>query len=138
MEAWIERSGEVVIIHLRGKVNYDANTPFRDHCAKHLRHEKVLFNFRELQFVGSIGITDFVATLSDLTNTSAGKVKFCGVGSEFRRLFEASPIHDLQIFDSLEKGISSFHGLPVTPLPRLSVDDPADMLSSEMVGAKPD
>ena len=132
MEAWIERSGEVVIVHLRGRLNYDAQIPFRDHCAKHLKNEKVLFNFKELQFVGSIGITDFVETLSDLTNGGAGKIKFCGVGAEFRRLFEASPMRDLQIFESVEKGISSFHGLPVAPLPRLSLED------SDFVGVKPD
>lgn len=123
MEAWIERAGDVVVVHLRGRVDYGSTEPFRDHCVKHLSKEKVIFNLKELNFVGSIGITDFVSTVTDLANLSPAGIKFASVGSEFRRIFEASEMRNLEVYESTDRALMAFQGAEVEPLPRLSIED---------------
>ena len=70
--------------------------------------EKVVFDLRNLNFVGSLGLKDFVATMEDMKKSSRPGVKFCGVSSEFRRLFEASGIHAQDMFESQEKALQAF------------------------------
>ena len=117
MEAWIERSGDVVVVHLKGRVDYDSFEPFRQHCVSHLLKEKVIFNLKDLAFVGSIGITDFVETMTHMSKASTGGIKFASVGSEFRRIFEASEIVNLAIYDST---VRAFQGLGIAPLPSIA------------------
>ncbi|MGE0764817.1 MAG: STAS domain-containing protein [Bdellovibrionales bacterium] len=123
MEAWIERSGDVVVVHLKGRVDYESTEPFRAHCARHLSQEKVVFNLQELSFVGSIGITDFVSTVTDLANGSQAGIKFAAMGNEFRRIFEASQMMRLEIYESTDRALLAFQGAEVSPLPRLSADE---------------
>lgn len=133
MEAWIERAGDVVVVHLKGRVDYESTEPFRQHCARHLAGEKVIFNLELLNFVGSIGITDFVATIATLAATNTHGIKFACVGNEFRRIFEASDIKILEIYESTGRAIQSYQGFEVAPLPRLSVaaEDVAEGISPE-------
>ena len=130
MEAWIERSGDVVVVHLKGKVDYESTEPFRNHCARHLSQEKVVFNLQELSFVGSIGITDFVSTVTRLANGSQNGIKFAAVGNEFRRIFEDSEMLILEVYDTTDRALLAFQGIEVSPLPRLSVDEDVSDISS--------
>ncbi len=123
MEAWIEREGDVVVVHLKGRVDYESTEPFRSHCVRHLAHEKVVFNLEQLAFVGSIGITDFVQTMTRLSAENAGGIKFASVGVEFRRVFEASEIRQLEIYDSTNRALMAFQGFEVPKLPRLSSEE---------------
>lgn len=121
MEAWIERAGDVVVVHLKGRVDYESAVPFREHCVRHLTNEKVVFNLQELSFVGSIGITDFVTTVTSLANGHLSGIKFAAVGNEFRRIFEASPMQALEVYETTDRALQAFQGVGVSPLPRLSI-----------------
>lgn len=121
MEAWIEKSGDVVVVHLKGRVDYESVEPFRNHCARHLAQEKVVFNLNQLQFVGSVGITDFVTTITQLAAKNLNGIKFASMANEFRRIFEASEIRALEIYESTDRALLSFQGFEVAPLPRLSL-----------------
>ncbi len=123
MEALIERSGDVVVVHLRGRVDYESTEPFRIHCARHLSKERIIFNLKDLSFVGSVGITDFVATVGQLIQSNQANVKFANVGNEFRRIFEASDLPSLMIYETTDRAMLAFQGLEVSPLPRLSIAD---------------
>lgn len=133
MEAWIERAGDVVVVHLKGRVDYESTEPFRQHCARHLVSEKVIFNFELLNFVGSVGITDFVTTIVTLAATNANGLKFAAVGNEFRRIFEASDIKLLQIFDTTGRALQSYQGFDVAPLPRLSTASVEEVIEEAAV-----
>jgi anti-anti-sigma factor len=108
MEARFAIRGGVVVVELKGRLDLETSEPFRRTCMERLISEKVVFDLRDLNFVGSLGLKDFVSTLDDLSKNSAPGVRFCGVSSEFKRLFEASglPVHE--IFDNQEKAIQSF------------------------------
>ena len=108
MEAKIAMRGQVMVVELNGKLDFESTGPFRRTCLEKLVTEKVIFDLRNLNFVGSLGLTDFVSALEDLKKNSAPGVKFCGVSSEFRRLFEASGIQAQDMFDSQEKALQAF------------------------------
>lgn len=123
MEALIERSGDVVVVHLRGRVDYESTEPFRMHCTRHLSKERIVFNLKDLSFVGSVGITDFVTTVGQLVHGNHTNVKFANVGNEFRRIFEASNMPSLMIYETTDRALMAFQGLEVSPLPRLSTSE---------------
>lgn len=116
MEAKFAVRGEVLIVELNGRLDFETSEPFRKTCMEKLVSEKVVFDLRNLNFVGSLGLTDFVATLDQMSQKSQPGVRFCGVSSEFRRLFEASGLAGHDIFESQEKAILSFRA-PATQLP---------------------
>lgn len=108
MEAKIAKAGEVMIVELRGRLDFETSAPFRKTCLEHLVHQKVVLDLNRLNFVGSLGLKDFVETIDSLLQRSSAQVRLCGVSSEFRRLFEASGITAMDFFDSRDKALASF------------------------------
>ena len=115
MEANYVLRGEVLVVELKGRLNHEMSGTFRKTCLERLLKEKVVFDLRHLNFVGSLGLKDFVDTLDHMAQQSTG-VRFSGVSSEFRRLFEASGIPSLNIFENTDKAIQSFAVLPQLPV----------------------
>ena len=108
MEANYEVRGEVLVVELKGRLNHEMSIAFRKTCLERLLSEKVVFDLQNLNFVGSLGLRDFVDTLDQMTQTSQTGIRFSGVSSEFRRLFEASGISVLNIFENTDKAVQSF------------------------------
>jgi len=100
MEAKVLKKNGVTVINLRGFIDIETAQPFREACRKSLaKSEKVVFNLEGLNFVGSHGILPFVETLHDLCEVETVQVKFCAVSSEFQKIFKASPLRDVEIFN---------------------------------------
>lgn len=112
MEAKFGVCGSVVVVELKGRLDFETSEPFRRTCLEKLVAEQVVFDLKNLNFVGSLGLKDFVETLDSMAQNSRQGVKFCGVSTEFRRLFEASGLAGQEIYESREKAIQSF----VSPL----------------------
>lgn len=108
MEARVEKHGDVVVVHLIGCLDYETLDPFRTTCLEHLSKENVVFNLAHLNFVGSSGITSFVDAMVELKAVKKKNFKFCSVSSEFRRIFAASEVRDIEIFDSQQHACLSF------------------------------
>src|SRR6478672_6903198 len=107
MRANYAKRGGVVVVELSGKLNFESTVPFRRTCLEKLLSERVVFDLKHLNFVGSLGLKDFVETLDFMSAQSNAGVKFSGVSSEFRRLFEASGLQGKEIYESTEKAIQS-------------------------------
>lgn len=120
MEAMIEKMNEVTVVHIKGRVDYETVEPFRRHLVGFLSKEKVVLSLKDLNFVGSIGIVEFVSAIAELYAANQMGVKMSSVGIEFRRLFEASDISGLQVYENLHLAMSSFYRSEIVPLPRLS------------------
>lgn len=108
VEANFAVSSGVVVVELKGRLDFETTEPFRRTCLERLIQEKVVFDLKHLSFVGSLGLKDFVETLDSMAQKSALGVRFCGVSSEFRRLFEASGLAGQEFFDNRERAIQSF------------------------------
>lgn len=111
MKALIRQEGDVFVIHLKGKVDFDSTEPFRNTVLSHLTNQKVVFNLHELDFVGSNGITPFVETLVELSHIGESAIHFCNMSTEFQRIFEASGIRGLKIFEDEVAARNSFFAL---------------------------
>lgn len=94
MKTNIKKNGDTVIITIQGNLDYENQEPLKRDLDKLATQAatKVIFNFEQLEFVGSSGITHFIQTLSDfqsrITRDQVAKPIFCGVKSEFRRLMK--------------------------------------------------
>ena len=108
METKYAVRGEVVIVEFTGRLDFETTAPFKRTCTERLLSEKVVFDLKNLNFVGSLGLTDFVSTLNDIARESGPGVRFCGVSSEFRRLFESTGLASQSIFENQEKAVQSF------------------------------
>lgn len=113
MKAQVSKVEDVVIVNLSGRINMEYTEPFREACLKDIarRSNKIIFNLKDLSFVGSNGIMPFVNTLRDLAAQQSTEVRFCQVGSEFQKIFAASPLATVQIFESQDTAIASLRNL---------------------------
>lgn len=107
MQARIGREGEVIVVHLSGRLDVETAEPFREACLNHLNGKKVVFDFRGLSFVGSSGILPFLETMQEYANCNGQGFKFSGVGSEFRKVFAATPLNTVDIFESPDLAVKA-------------------------------
>ena len=113
MQARVAREGEIYVIRLSGRLDVETAEPFRDACLNHLRGRKVVFDFRGLSFVGSSGILPFLETMQEFAAANANGFKFSGVGSEFKKVFAATPLHVIEIYENENQAIDAFMRPPM-------------------------
>jgi len=114
LEARVQVFGDIYSVELVGRIGFDMIDGFRKVCQEKLVQHKLIFDLRALSFVGSHGISDFVSTLEELSKSEQTTIKFCGVSSEFKRIFQASEIQGLEFHDCVERAIQSFQSIPQT------------------------
>jgi len=108
MEAEITKSGDLTIVRLIGRLDFETAEPFKKNCLGMLQNERVVFNLQELSFVGSSGITPFIETLIEFASRNNIRPKFCGLTSEFKRLFLVGSMGNLDIYEDQMLAINSF------------------------------
>ena len=111
MKAKLSQKNDVTIVNLSGRIDMEYTEPFRDACLNDIarRSEKIVFNLNGLSFVGSNGIMPFVKAIYELSQKKEGKLRFCEVGSEFQKIFAASPLSSIEICESEDKAVASFN-----------------------------
>jgi anti-anti-sigma factor len=120
MEVRFTRQSDVVIVHLQGRLNLENIDPFRSNCFRHLVGEKVIFNLRELHFVGSTGIKPFVATIEELSRRNEGGIRVCEIGPEFQKILHTSNLPE-QVF--CDKEWQAYNSFVTHPMPDI-IGDP--------------
>lgn len=108
MQASTKIQNDIVVISLRGRVDVETAEPFRGACLRELRGKKVVFDFTQLSFVGSQGILPFLETMQTLQELAPGSFKFSSVGIEFRRVFAATPLEHVEIYETSDRAVTSF------------------------------
>ena len=96
MKTDIKKVGDTVVVSMEGQLDFEMQEPLKrdlDALIRRVRTDhapkKIIFNFEDLEFVGSSGISSFVQTLKDFNTSSPMKPRYCGVKSEFRRVMKA-------------------------------------------------
>jgi anti-anti-sigma factor len=105
VEAEFMRLDGVVIVELKGRLSPESTASLKKACVQGLLLEKIIFDLKDLNFVGSLGLKEFVDTMDQISQTSAPGVRLCGVSSEFRRLFEATGMASLGICNSRDEAL---------------------------------
>jgi anti-anti-sigma factor len=108
MQAKIRKDGDVTVVDLTGKLDFETAEPFRETCQDVLINNKVVFNLSGLSFVGSSGIGVFVSTLKEFTSKNPVPPKFCQVKSEFRKIFSSNTESSFEVFEDEKSAIKSF------------------------------
>ena len=73
MQAKIHKNGDITVVQLEGRIDFETTEPFRETCQDLLLNNKVVFNLSELSFVGSSGIGAFVSFM--VTSETEGIAK---------------------------------------------------------------
>ena len=108
MKAFIRKNNNnVFIIDLKEEVDFASAESFYQTCMGELSKKNIVFNLKNLSFVGSDGLTSFMNTINDLRRKSS--LHFCCVGSEFRKVFAESEIKDIAIYDDEQSATVAFH-----------------------------
>lgn len=123
MKAEVSKQGDITIVNLKGHLDFETAEPFRRTFLDKLKNEKVVFNFQELSFVGSNGITLFFELLNDFSRRLDVKPKFCSMGSEFKKIFAASALAELEIYETPVLAVTSYS----TPVPTVNVQPVPDV-----------
>jgi len=123
MKTQIKKDGDTVVVSIDGKIDYETQVPLKDELQRLTRqalHEadttktdavatKVIFNLKNLEFVGSSGISNLVQTLKDFNTRSELKPRYCHVRSEFQKIIKAfDEEQGFEIFDTEERARNSF------------------------------
>jgi anti-anti-sigma factor len=119
MKARIKNTNESIIISIDGKVDYETQDEvcrlINSTISKNKENQaarNVILNFKNLEFVGSSGITQFVQTLKSIHQNTDVVPKYCGVRSEFKKIMKAfEAANDFDFYD--DEGLSRRNGKPV-------------------------
>ncbi len=107
MKAFIRKNDKnTFIINLKGEIDFASADVFYEICMNELSKKNIVFNLKNLSFVGSDGLTSFVNTINDLRRKSS--LQFCCVGSEFRKVFADSEIKDIAIYEDEQSATEAF------------------------------
>lgn len=131
MQARMSRESEVVVVQLSGRVDVETAVPFREACLKRLMNERVVFDFRTLSFVGSSGILPFLQTLQEFAARNKSPFKFSGVGIEFKKVFAATPLNVIEIFETPAQAVDAILN-PRVPEPMVAAAAPVPMLAQQI------
>lgn len=99
MQARVMQLGDVVVIHLIGRVDIEAVPAFRSECLGKLGGRKVVFDFREVSFVGSTGIVPFIEAMQAFAIGSTASIGFSGIGVELKKVLSATALASIPSFD---------------------------------------
>lgn len=102
MDAKIRKERGIHIVSLSGKLDHDSIESFKSICMRYLYQESVIFQLRDLDFVGSTGITFFVDTLKSFVIKSATPLRFVHARSEFQKIFSAHLPFQTEHYNSVE------------------------------------
>ena len=105
MRTNIRKDKDIFVINVQGSLSVNDVDMLKAICKRKLNRKKVLFNLKELSFVGSSGISVFYEALNSLKANNS--LKMCCVSSEFKRIFDNEGF-DFSVYQSEEEALSSF------------------------------
>jgi anti-anti-sigma factor len=116
MKTQIKKIGDTIVVTMDGKLDFETNIPLRENLAKLARQahqdsvpKKIIFNFENLEFVGSSGISSFVQALKEFNVIAPTRPRYCNVKSEFKRIIKAfDEDHLFDIYDNEDRARKSF------------------------------
>jgi anti-sigma B factor antagonist len=102
----------VTVVELQGYMDFETAYSISrsiDEIYRKDKQAKVVINLRGLEFVGSSGISSFVKNMR-VFNTLKVKPSYCGVKSEFVRLFRAFEEKEpFEVMETLDEARSAAH-----------------------------
>lgn len=109
LRASITNQGNIAIIALEGKMDFESQDILRENITTLMRSGKqVVIDLDKLSFIGSSGITLFIRSMFDL-QAKGLTPQFCNAKSEMRQIISAfDEAKEGRIHSSREDAITSF------------------------------
>ena len=111
MQARLKTESEIKIVELFGRVEIEGSESFKQNLLNPMLGQKVIFDLAGLNFVGSTGILAFLEGLQEFAMQNPSRFKFCHVGSEFKKIFAATSLNCIEIFESMQMAISAYQNI---------------------------
>ena len=119
MKAKIKQNANVLILSLEGKIDYESQDIACAFINKTIVKNKtdetpkeILVSMKDLQFVGSAGITHFVSQLKKIHDDTDFTPKYIGVKSEFQKIIKAFDAeNEFEFFD--DENLNRCNGKPI-------------------------
>lgn len=119
MKAKIKQNADVLVLSLEGKIDYETQ---EEACAVINRAieknktdstpKKIIVSMKDLNFVGSAGITHFVEELKKIHEKTDVTPKYVGVKSEFQKIIKAfDEENEFEFFD--DETLNRRNGKPI-------------------------
>jgi MFS superfamily sulfate permease-like transporter len=102
MVAKLSWYGDIMIVGLQGQLDFESVNQFRKKSQRHFAQNKVIFSLKNLNFVGSTGVQDFVRVLAELSEKNPYGLGVAEARSEYELLLEPYQGHSLVMFKSLD------------------------------------
>ena len=108
MQAKVDVEKDVSVVRLSGYLDFETVLPFRRDCLNHISTPKIVFDFKDLNFVGSCGLTSFLQTLLDFCEAQTRRPRFANVSIEYKRLMRAADFLESDFHDTVDVALGSF------------------------------
>jgi anti-anti-sigma factor len=103
MDAVVVWDKDVLVVTLSGTMDFDKAFEFRKKSLRHFIQNKVVFSLKNLNFVGSTGMSSFVETIAEISQKNPNGIGLCEVGLEYKRLLEPYFNEKLQLYPNLDE-----------------------------------
>jgi anti-anti-sigma factor len=117
MKTQVKKNGDTLVVSMEGRMNFEIQDAIREDLHQLVADAKktdqsaakIVFNLKELEFVGSSGISNFIQTLKEVSDRTEQKPRYCEVSSEFRRVMQAlDESKTFEFYDTEERARKSF------------------------------
>ena len=108
MQIMLEEIEDVCVVHLDGVIDFESADSFRASFSDLFNKKKIVFNLKNLSFVGSSGVIPLLETIAEISQKNQKHTKFCGVSKEFLKMFEYKGISHLDIHENTDKACMAF------------------------------
>ncbi len=116
MKTQVKKVGDSVVVQMDGRLDFEVQDPLRERLHQIMDSaqtdsvaKRVIFDFENLEFVGSSGISVFIQTLREINAQSEVKPRYCNVKSEFRRMMKVLDETDgFEFFDSVDRARKTY------------------------------
>ena len=95
MKTSFKKSKDSILIQMKGLLSFDDSEPLKENLEriisksyKDVSTREIIFDFKELEFVGSSGISHFVHTLKKVSKDNNIKPKYYNVKSGFQKIIK--------------------------------------------------
>ncbi len=110
MKTEIDEQEDSIVISMQGRLDYETCIPLRENLSKiktksnaSQSPKKIIFNFKNLDFVGSSAIASFIQTLKEFNLSLSHRPVYHNVKSEFRKMIRVFDTDDLfDFYDTTE------------------------------------
>lgn len=112
MKTNIRKDGNSVVVMLEGRLDFETSDVFRESLMKlekQVGDSRVIFDFSNLQFVGSSGISAFVQALREFNTRATSRPRYTNVKSEFRKIISAFDENNtFEFWETTERALKTF------------------------------